>query len=245
MIGIYKFTNKLTGESYIGQSTNIRKRYINHRCTYKVDKATGMAKENTYFHHMLDYYGFDNFDFEVIEECSKDELNDKEMYYISKFNTLYPNGYNRTNGGNDVVYQKINDKMLKDIYADLENNELTQNQIAEKYGLHFTTISQINLGYSRIDKNRKYPIRKVELQKYYCKCCGEQLFEKTKTGFCQKCYQKNKTSYIPCKDELYNLLLQKSFSSVARLFGVTDNAVRKWCDKYNIPRHSSYYRNVA
>lgn len=46
------------------------------------------------------------------------------------------------------------------------------------------------------------------------------------------------------KDELYELLKNNSFVTVANIYGVSDNAVRKWCDKYGIPRHSSYYRNL-
>jgi hypothetical protein len=39
-------------------------------------------------------YGKENFSFEVIEECALTELNDKEKYYINKYNTMTPNGYN-------------------------------------------------------------------------------------------------------------------------------------------------------
>jgi hypothetical protein len=54
-----------------------------------------------------------------------------------------------------------------------------------------------------------------------------------------------KSSHLPSKEELFGLLLQLPFSKVGEMFNVSDNAVRKWCDKYNIPRHSSYYRNAA
>ena len=75
MIGIYKFTNKITGESYIGQSINIVSRYNSHKY---------LCGSDTYFHKNIRYYGFNNFSFEVLEECSKEELNDKEIYYIKK-----------------------------------------------------------------------------------------------------------------------------------------------------------------
>ena len=42
--------------------------------------------------------GAENFDFEVLEECSKEELTLREKYYIEVFDSFY-NGYNKTKGG--------------------------------------------------------------------------------------------------------------------------------------------------
>lgn len=50
-------------------------------------------------------------------------------------------------------------KLLNDIIADLEKEELSVKEIAEKYNLNRGTISNINNGKSYFDKNRKYPIR--------------------------------------------------------------------------------------
>jgi hypothetical protein len=38
------------------------------------------------------------------------------------------------------------------------------------------------------------------------------------------------------RDKLKELIRSSSFVSIGRLFSVSDNAVRKWCDKYNLPR---------
>lgn len=43
-------------------------------------------------------YGIENFSFEILEECSKEDLDDKEVYYISKYDSYF-NGYNQTTGG--------------------------------------------------------------------------------------------------------------------------------------------------
>lgn len=83
------------------------------------------------------------------------------------------------------------------------------------------------------------------LTKYYhCTCCGKELSYYALTGLCRKCYESSITNYIPSKEELYNLLLNHSFVEVGRMFNVSDNAVRKWCVKYNIPRNSKYYRSA-
>jgi group I intron endonuclease len=242
MIGIYKFTNKVTGESYIGQSTNIRRRYLQHKNRHQTLKESGKAIEDTYFHSMLEHYGFSNFDFEVIEECSIDELNDKEIYYILLYQTHYPKGYNLSEGGHLSGHFKLDKETIDKIYEDLENSELTELQIADKYSVHLNTICQINTGNARIEEGRDYPVRKIEKAKYYCKKCGDKLYSKTKTGLCLNCYCEEKTSYIPNKETLYKLLLHNSFVAVGKKYGVSDAAVRKWCVKYNIPKHSSYYR---
>ena len=45
------------------------------------------------------------------------------------------------------------------------------------------------------------------------------------------------------KNELYNLLMENSFSAVGRMYSVTGNAIVKWCIKYNIPSKATYYKN--
>lgn len=48
----------------------------------------------------------------------------------------------------------------------------------------------------------------------------------------------------PGKDTLYSLLKHNNFTSVGKMFGVSDNAVRKWCKDYSIPYKSAYYRSL-
>ena len=57
MIGIYKFTNKINGKIYIGQSIDIEHRRKEHL----------RYKDESYFHRSLMKYGNDNFDFEILE----------------------------------------------------------------------------------------------------------------------------------------------------------------------------------
>jgi len=251
MIGIYKFTNKLTGKSYIGQSRDIHKRYIQHKCRHEICLHEDAPKEDTYFHSMLRHYGFHNFDFEILEECEISELNEKEVYYIQKYNTLYPNGYNKDKGGNTPHPNALKSyEDVDEIIELLKTTKLSNIEIGNKYGVSDQSISDINNGRTWIRDDIKYPIRNTfEAKKIIWKCnsCGKVLSGKTKSGLCRSCLNKNiqDNSSMPDKEILYNLLLQYSFTYVGDKFGVTSNAVRKWCDKYNIPRHSSYYKNVA
>lgn len=89
--GIYKIQNLINNKIYIGQSTDIKTRWYKHKC----------AQDNFYIHKAIRKYGIENFSFDIIEECSQQELDKKEKYYINKYNSLVPNGYNMILGGSN------------------------------------------------------------------------------------------------------------------------------------------------
>ena len=93
--GIYKITNIQTDESYIGQSTDVYKRFCQHcKAGLGIDTPVG----NKLYKAMQDY-GLQNFTFELICECSKQELNEKQQYFIELYQAnLY--GYNGNKGIN-------------------------------------------------------------------------------------------------------------------------------------------------
>ena len=90
MIGIYKITKKNNGKTYIGQSNDIERRFTEHK--YKNDLAIDKA---------IQKYGIDAFTYEVIEECSLDELNAREIYWIEYYDSYKGFGYNCNAGGGD------------------------------------------------------------------------------------------------------------------------------------------------
>lgn len=80
-------------------------------------------------------------------------------------------------------------------------------------------------------------------QKFYCENCGREI--KTKMAkLCVACAAKQRTNLLldknnkefPTKEELENLIKTKTFVEIGKIYGITDNAVRRWCDKYNLPR---------
>ena len=91
--GIDKITNDRTGETYIGQSNNIEKRWEQHKeeLSHGIHHNKGMQ---------YDYHYGDTFSYEILEETepNRHTLNQKEEYYISKYDT-YNHGYNQTRGG--------------------------------------------------------------------------------------------------------------------------------------------------
>ena len=91
--GIYKITNIITDECYIGQSVDIYKRWCDHcKCGLGIDTPPGNK-----LYKSIQQYGLDNFTFEVLDECSSSELNEKEKYFIELYqaDTF---GYNSTKG---------------------------------------------------------------------------------------------------------------------------------------------------
>ena len=91
--GVYLVKNKLTGKCYVGVSVNIHSRWRQHKYWAKnqdvVSLITKSIKKN----------GVENFEFSIIEECGKDLFDEKERYWIEKYDSVL-NGYNLTYGGN-------------------------------------------------------------------------------------------------------------------------------------------------
>lgn len=162
MKGIYKFTNKINGKIYIGQSLDLRRRYISHKNNYK--NPNSQAYKNA-FYAALRKYGFENFDYEIItqsENFDKDQLNELEKYYIDKYKS-YENGYNMNPGGNNTGGNyKISSDIILAIKEDLKNNlSLSLSDIQHKYNISTNSIiSNINSGnsYNEIGQYN-YPIR--------------------------------------------------------------------------------------
>lgn len=126
MIGIYKFTNKINNHSYIGQSINIEKRYEAHLTAYK--NPNHHCYNNT-FYIALRKYGINNFNFEILEECNKEELNNREKYWIKYYDT-YNNGYNMTEGGDSSPSQTP--EVIAKIKNTLLNNEEVNKKLSHK-----------------------------------------------------------------------------------------------------------------
>lgn len=79
--GIYKITNQLTKQCYIGQAADIASRWKQHaKCGLGIDTPVS----NKLYKSMLED-GLHNFSFELLEECPRDQLNEKEKFYIGLY----------------------------------------------------------------------------------------------------------------------------------------------------------------
>ena len=81
-------------------------------------------------------------------------------------------------------------------------------------------------------------LEKKQKNKNHCLICNKEITSNAK--YCFSCYSKNSRKVEwPGKEELSNLLLENSFLGVAKKFGVSDNALRKWCKKMELPSNVS------
>ena len=85
------------------------------------------------------------------------------------------------------------------------------------------------------DRDKKLGI--IPKEKVFCSNCGIEITGQGITGMCSKCVsQSNRISKRPSREELKNLIRNKPFTQIGKQFGVSDNAIRKWCDAENLPR---------
>lgn len=92
MIGIYCIRNKVNNKIYIGSSVDIDRRFRKHRT-----QLNTKVHSNKHLIKAYHKYGKDNFEFIILEECLKEDLIDREMFYIEKYDSLdYNKGYNLT-----------------------------------------------------------------------------------------------------------------------------------------------------
>lgn len=149
---IYKITNKVNGKSYIGQT-----RYtIEFRWRQHLHK-----KDNTYFHNAIRKYGADNFIVEKLEECNIEDLNEREIYYIAKYNT-FKDGYNLTIGGDGNRTLLLDDKYEE--IGTLYLSGFSSNKIATLYKVDKASIVKILKQLGIKIRNNSLNINKQELK---------------------------------------------------------------------------------
>ena len=91
--GIYKITNIITGECYIGQAADVASRWSEHaKCGLGIDTPAGNK-----LYKAMQEYGLQSFSWELLEKCDRAELNEKERYYIGLYDSVNY-GYNILKG---------------------------------------------------------------------------------------------------------------------------------------------------
>ena len=91
---VYKITNTITGDFYVGSSKNVKKRWSNHKCP-----STWKNKPNSTMYHDMQKYGIDKFKLQILEEVEIGQLKEMEQQFIE---TLKPTYNDRKANGWDV-----------------------------------------------------------------------------------------------------------------------------------------------
>ena len=121
--GIYKITNTINGDFYIGSSKDINRRWTQHK-----RKSTWKKCPNNPMYLDMKKYGVDKFEFQVIEEVEVDKLKEREQYFIETLNPTYNS--NRANGLDVERHKKYNKEYKKTNKYKEYNKEY---QKSEKY----------------------------------------------------------------------------------------------------------------
>ena len=124
--GIYKITNTITGDCYVGSSNDVKRRWANHKC-----HSTWKKCPNNPMYLDMRKYGTDKFDFQVIAEVEACSLKEKEQYFIE---TLKPTYNDRNANGFDIERCKKSKKEYKktDKYKEYMKEYMKEYQRSDK-----------------------------------------------------------------------------------------------------------------
>ena len=81
---VYKITNTITGDFYIGSSKNVKNRWVKHKCPSRWNECP-----NNPMYLDMQKYGIDNFIFEILEEVEEEKLKEIEQQFIEKMHPTY------------------------------------------------------------------------------------------------------------------------------------------------------------
>ena len=177
--GIYKITNTLTNEAYIGKSYNIEKRIATHKEDLENGTHVNKGLQEDYdLAKSLDS-DYEIFTFEIIKEAEAKDLNKEEMYWINEFNS-FERGYNRTIGGSHDETHGHVDYSGGRLFTDekrikLITKELTNDFDNKENYIFKTTSNEILCSKCGKEFNDEFD---------FCPYCGT---EKPKPKICPKC----------------------------------------------------------
>lgn len=163
---IYCYTNVVNGKKYVGQTNNPQRRKTEHKSNAFNEKSVNF---NSIFHKAIRKYGFENFEYEVLEEfqnTTQEEIDNRERYWIKeKKSQVNEHGYNLLNGGKGSFWQSsFTEEEIRQI-KDLIRRKIPYTEICNKYNVSKTFISNINSGFYFFDENEHYPLAEYRINK--------------------------------------------------------------------------------
>lgn len=151
-----------------------------------------------------------------IDRNRKNNLEDNLMVFISESDHILFHAYGLSEKLDDGTYKAIVQDNVDFVYINMTKKDKETNSIKIK----------------RIRKN-------------LCPICNRN-YKYIESEKCIECLNRNKSKNIPPKEILENYINKKiPFTQIGKEFGVTDNAVRKWCKKYNLPFRTSDIKKFA
>ena len=137
--GVYKITNAVTGDSYIGSSKDVKRRWREHK-----KPSVWKNNPNNPLYKDMRKYGVDKFDFQILEEVEPEKLKEIEQKFIETLKPSYNS--NRANGWDFDGYKDYKKEYQKsDKYKDYQK----EYQKSDKY-------KDYKKEYQKSDKYKEY-----------------------------------------------------------------------------------------
>lgn len=106
------------------------------------------------------------------------------------------------------------------------------------------SIQEGNSGKAVKSKEEVAELAKEAKRTAICVICGKSITRNS--TYCPECYaRESRTVERPTREELKNLIRTTSFLQIGKSYNVSDNAVRKWCDGYGLPRKVSEIKSYS
>ena len=153
--GVYKITNTITGDFYIGSSKNVKHRWVSHKCL-----STWNKYPSNQLYKDMQKYGVDKFVFEIIAEAEPEQLKEMEQQFIEK---LQPTYNNRNANGRDIERYKEWNKENYNKHREemLEQHKQYYNQLCS-YNGEILTLCALRTRFKRAG----IPHPNIEAKKY-------------------------------------------------------------------------------
>lgn len=126
LCGIYSITNIIDGKRLIGQTVHIKRRWNQHKSDLQKQQHGNPHLQNAY-----NKYGKDNFIFEILLLCKKEELSAEEIRLIKEYktiNTLF--GYNCSTGGESPLFSDETKQKMRAVHLGKKLSEETKRKLS-------------------------------------------------------------------------------------------------------------------
>ena len=161
--GVYKITNTITGDFYIGSSNNVKRRWTEHK-----KPSTRKRFPNNQLYKDMQKYGIENFVFEVIEEAEESFLKEKEQQFIE---TLKPTYNNYMAKGWNIERRKETCRKYSKEYRKTDKCKDYQ----KKYQKEYQKTDKLKKYCKEYKKSKKYKKHQKEYHDQLCCYNGETL----------------------------------------------------------------------
>ena len=212
-IGIYKIINLTNKKVYIGQSKSIFERWQEHK-----RDLNNNTHGNPHLQNAWNKYGKEYFEFGIVEECSMNQLNEKEIYWIDYYNSMNSKfGYNKTSGGgaNTIISDETKKKLS--IAHSGENNYFYGKTHTEETKSILSEIAKIRFKDKRNHPSYGFKKSIEAIKKQSISMMGKYRGENTHLS------KLNNNDVIEIKELLTNSYL--SISDIANRYNISNSVI--------------------